>query len=83
MDFSNIVSQYESKQIRKLSIKENSAVYAVKNEDGGIFVLRIYDRPMPGYQALAGQGRRGAAGDISGMPKVYSCRTEQGCFVVE
>ncbi|MCI6012651.1 MAG: hypothetical protein MRZ97_07645 [Firmicutes bacterium] len=53
MDFSKITDQCGSRNIKALSIKENSAVYTVKNPDGGLFVLRIYDRPMPGYQVLA------------------------------
>lgn len=77
MDFSKITDQYSSRQIKALSIKENSAVYTVENPDGGLFVLRIYDRPMPGYQILAEHQSGG------GLPKVYSCRMEQGCCVVE
>ena len=94
MDFSKITDQYSSRQISALSIKENSAVYTVENPDGGLFVLRVYDRSMPGYALLAGQngvdvpGGSGVPGGGedqggAGMPKVYSCRMEQGCCVVE
>lgn len=94
MDFSKITDQYSSRIINALSIKENSAVYTAQNPDGGLFVLRIYDRSMPGYALLAGQsgadvpGGSGVPGGGedqggAGMPKVYSCRMEQGCCVVE
>lgn len=88
MDFSKITDQYSSRQISALSIKENSAVYTVENPDGGLFVLRVYDRSMPGYALLAGQNGVDVPGGGedqggAGMPKVYSCRMEQGCCVVE
>ena len=72
MDFSKIIDQYSSRQVSALSIKEDSAVYTVKNPDGGLFVLRIYDRPMDAYQLLAGQddpdrtGGSGGPGDPVG-----------------
>ena len=66
MDFSKITDQYSSRQIKALSIKENSAVYTVENPDGGLFVLRIYDRPMPGYQILAGQSGADVPGSSGG-----------------
>ena len=106
MDFSKIIDQYSSRQVSALSIKENSAVFTVTDRDGGLFVLRIYDRPMDAYQLLAGQDGTGGPGDPVGigdseplgggnrltggslpggwgLPRVYSCRMEQGCCVVE
>ena len=79
MDFSKIIDQYSGRQISALSIKENSAVFTVTDRDGGLFVLRIYDRSMDAYQLLAGQDGPGGWG----LPRVYSCRMEQGCCVVE
>ena len=76
MDFSSILNSYETVECKALSQKEDSAVYRVKDKHAGYFILRLYSREMPVYEAVKWQ-------DCPGLPQVYDCRWEQGFFVVK
>ena len=76
MDFSSILNRYETAECKALSRKEDSAVYRVREKHAGYFILRLYSREMPVYEAVKRQ-------DCPGFPQVYDCRWEQGYFVVK
>ena len=76
MDFSSILSSYEPAECKVLSQKEDSAVHRVKDKAAGYFILRLYSRWMPVYEAVKWQ-------DCQGLPQVYDCRWEEGLFVVK
>ena len=76
MDFSSVLNRYEDAECKELSIKEDSAVYRVKDKHAGSFILRLYSREMPVYEAVKWQ-------DCQGLPQVYECRWEEGFFVVK
>lgn len=75
--FSERIRCYNPEACRMLSRKPNSGVYLIKKQDAEPFVLRIYSRQMPVYEAIRNQKACG------GLPRIYDCRREAELYIVE
>lgn len=76
MDILSVLTDRDGRIIKKLRVKENSAVLVMENGDGCIYVLRIYRQEIPAYRMLEGH-------ECESLPAVYHCEIRDGFFLVQ
>ncbi|MGN1414949.1 MAG: serine/threonine protein kinase [Anaerovoracaceae bacterium] len=76
MEILSVLTERDGRLIKKLRIKENSAVLVMENGDGCVYVLRIYRQEIPAYRILEGH-------ECESLPAVYHCEIRDGFFMVQ
>ena len=76
MEIDSVLTERDGRLIKKLRIKENSAVLVMENGDGCVYVLRIYRQEIPAYRMLEGH-------ECESLPAVYHCEIRGGLFLVQ
>ena len=76
MEILSVLTKRDGRLIKKLRIKENSAVLVMEDGDGCIYVLRIYRQEIPAYRMLEGH-------ECESLPTVYHCEIRDGFFLVQ
>ena len=76
MEIDSVLTERDGRLIKKLRIKENSAVLVMEDGDGCVYVLRIYRQEIPAYRMLEGH-------ECESLPAVYHCEIRDGFFLVQ
>lgn len=76
LDFDRYQQENNIHVVRIFKERPDAVVALMARNNGELFVCRIYDHPVYGYEAAWGL-------DVSELPAVYRYTTVDGCWVVE
>lgn len=76
IDYEKFLQTADGTLEKTLSVKDDCAVLSMKRCDGSPYVLRIYRRQVPAYQALCDS-------PSAHLPRIYRCSSADGCFLTE